>query len=285
MNTAEVAIEHVLAGVLALCAFALPFVSRPQLSGRLSQNAFIVAVLGAAYLFGVVFDRLADTILGPLEHHLRLGIARQSQKKQTNSENAIEDPCPQDKLEFCLRGHDDARVQWMDSLRGRIRTSRALCVLGAPAVLGIVIFLLWNTHEARLHWKPHLFVMLNLLLVFGSVFGSVLVQWLSEWAKQTKNHKLEEQLNNLIPPRTYELGKCKTRMEPWKHVIVFSLLYWLMLLNSITVTAWIVPGFKLKRIAVWLGAAAIVCLSLMAWSQITRTYMGFIKRGGPCRPK
>jgi hypothetical protein len=285
MNTAEVAIEHVLAGILALCAFALPFVSRPQLSGRLSQNAFIVAALGAAYLFGVVFDRLADTILGPMEHWLRLGIARQAAtRKQSNSEGPISDPFPQDQLEFNLRGEEDARVQWMDSLRGRIRTSRALCVLGTPAALGIAVFLLWNTHEARLHWKPHLFVILNLLLVFLAVFGLLLVHWLSVFAKQNRNKKLEERLNNIIPPRTDELGKCKTRMTPWKHAILFTVPYWLMMVNSITVTAWIVPGSDLRKIAIWLGAAAMFGLALAAWSQITSTYMAFINRGTAGRP-
>ena len=41
MKTAEVAIEHVLSGLLALCAFVLPFLgSSPQLSwGSLTGSA------------------------------------------------------------------------------------------------------------------------------------------------------------------------------------------------------------------------------------------------------
>lgn len=54
-----------------------------------------------------------------------------------------------------------------------------------------------------------------------------------------------------------------------------------MLLLSLTVMAWISSGSGLKRVAIWICGAAVVSLSLLAWSQITKTYMGFIARQMP----
>lgn len=256
MNTAEVAIEHILAGMLALCAFALPFISRPQVSGRLSQSAFIVAVLGAAYLFGVVFDRLADTILNPMEHYTRLKLASKLKKYQQPPEP---DPFPQDLLEFSLRTANGGRVAWMESLRGRIRTCRALCVLGAPAAMGIAIFMRWNTHEAGLHWKPHSLVAVNLVLVL------ILV--------------LIQRLELLTPPRTKDLVYSdKPLLKAWKLTLFVSSFYFLMLIYSLAVTAWILTDSRWKRFGILLGGAAVVGLSLLAWHQITKTYMSFVAR-------
>src|SRR5438034_6254538 len=139
MKTAEVAIEHILTGVLALCAFLLPFLSEFGIAGKVLQNEVLVGALGVAYLFGVAFDRLADTILSSMEHYLRLSLADEylGNKKPTLDG----DPFPQDQLEFALRSQKSGRLEWMDSLRSRIRTSRGLCVLGAPAAMGLLIFL------------------------------------------------------------------------------------------------------------------------------------------------
>lgn len=259
MNTAEVAIEHILAGMLALCAFALPFISRPQVSGRLSQNAFIVAVLGAAYLLGVVFDRLADTILGPMEHYARMKLAKNLKKDPSPSQP---DPFPQDLLEFSLRAAEGGRLAWMDSLRGRIRTCRALCVLGAPAAMGIATFMRWNTHEVGLHWKPHSLVAVNLVLVLSLV--------------------LIQRVKRFKPPRTKDLTCLACSDEPLllarKQARLVSSLYFLMVILSLAVTAWILPGSYWKRFGILLGGAAVVGLSLLAWHQITKTYMSFVAR-------
>ena len=65
MKTAEVAIEHVLAGLLAICAFILPFV--PRTHDLKIDNTEIVGVLGLAYMIGVVFDRVAETRVDALD--------------------------------------------------------------------------------------------------------------------------------------------------------------------------------------------------------------------------
>jgi len=217
--------------------------------------------LGASYLFGVGLDRLADTILSPIEHYLRLSLAKDCLLKRKSTYEG--DPFPQDQLEFSLRQADDGRLAWMDSLRGRIRTTRALSVMGAPAAMGIAIFFRWNTHGAKLHWWPHSFVIVNLFLVLGSV----LVLWLTSWCKHLKQFKAA---------RTNELAN--RTINSWNYAVGFSSLYVLMLLQSLTVTALVLPGSALKRFAVWICGAAVVSLALISWSQITKTYLAFIYR-------
>ena len=72
MNTAQVSIELILAGILALCAFVLPFWKGESISPQLLQSEALIGFLGLAYLLGVVFDKLADTMLTPAEHYLRI---------------------------------------------------------------------------------------------------------------------------------------------------------------------------------------------------------------------
>lgn len=46
MKTAEVAIEHVLTGILALCAFVLPFLSWLNFNGTLFKGGNTLVPLG-----------------------------------------------------------------------------------------------------------------------------------------------------------------------------------------------------------------------------------------------
>src|SRR5258705_12994449 len=107
MKTAEVAIEHVLTGVLALCAFLLPLLSGSSFNERMLESETLIGVLGMAYLFGVVFDKLADTVLSPIEQWLRLGLANEFLEENGPRYNG--DPFPQDVLEYSLRGDKNGR--------------------------------------------------------------------------------------------------------------------------------------------------------------------------------
>jgi hypothetical protein len=138
LNTAQVSIEYVLTGLLALCAFVLPFVPKLPSNWDQSLSTSLVGVLGVAYLLGVVFDRAADSILSPLEQYIRLRLA--SNKILDHRPWLGNDPFPQDALEFRLRHEKDGRLEWMEALRGRIRTIRALVVLGPPAAIGMTIY-------------------------------------------------------------------------------------------------------------------------------------------------
>jgi hypothetical protein len=270
MKTAEVAIEHVLSGILALCAFALPFFSHEQMNLKLIQSGAVVGILGAGYLFGVIFDRVADTILNPVEHYLRLSVAG---RHFAQSKLAYEgDPFPQDNLEQFLRQQNDGRLEWMDSLRSRIRTSRGLSVLGAPAAMGIAIFVEPNAAQSNLRGNPLSFVVTNLILVLLSVLVTTFLTW--------KKNPWYEAFKSL---RTSDLvtGGSDLMKDALLSTVLFSSLYFLMLANSIIATAIILSSHRFTRLAMIIAGAAIATLVLMVWYRITATYMTFLARNLP----
>lgn len=261
MKTAEVAIEHVLAGVLALCAFVLPLFGGLNINPVLLQSGALIGVLGIAYLLGVVFDKVADTLLSPLEDGLRLD---QANKKKPRFNG---DAFPQDALEFALRGEKGGRLEWIDSLRSRIRTARGLAVLGLPAALGIAIYL--NPPgvddaiaRTSLKW-PHLAIALNLLLIVSSVGLSHVKGW-----KMPKTFELPED----------DRERKKKMVEARKHMWIRSSLYLLMLFASALSMAIIAASQVNRYEIIAIGICGIVAslLALWAWRRITKTYMSFI---------
>jgi hypothetical protein len=267
VKTAEVAIEHVLTGLLALAAFGLPLLSGLCLDGKFPQGEALVGVLGLAYLFGVVFDKLADTILSPLEQWLRLD---QADKLLAADQPAYRgDPFPQDALEFSLRGEQDGRLEWMDSLRSRIRTSRGLAVLGLPAALGIAVFHHFTNDPAgaQAMWArwPSALVVASLLFLVGSV----------GIAKRFKGDRTDT-LKKDAEDRKKQMRKATTTRRRATACCA------LLLIPAVTVSAagaW----HTADREALVIGACGAVAtlLGLWSWRRITGTYLAFIARKLP----
>lgn len=264
MKTAEVAIEHILTGMLALCAFALPLLPSVHISQKLDATE-AAGVLGMAYLFGVVFDRLADTILGPMEHHLRLSLAHRFLKD--NQPRYKGDPFPQNALEFSLRSEQSGRLEWMDSLRSRIRTSRGLSVLGVPAAMGIAIFLRYRNASAIV-WNswPYLAVAINVLLMFLSVM-------ISTYFKPIRTFELSP----YSVTRESQMASARWRMR------ICSLFYFLILLNSAATILLIRPlaASGLVRVLIVICGGIAILFPWWAWRHITETHMSFIHRKLP----
>lgn len=278
MKTAEVAIEHVLTGILALCAFALPLLSGSNnLQKLFTHDSAVVGVLGAAYLIGVVFDRLADTMLSPMEQYLRLKLAGRWLAERLKNKAPLYkgvDPFPQDALEFSLRGGEGGRLEWIDSLRGRIRTCRGLAVFGAPAAMGVAIFVHFTPGlgNGQWSWQPRLVIGLNLLFVLLSVLGA----WLRSGEKDSWNEGFQTyRTSELQEPRP------QPRMEPLRHMIVFSDCYLLMLLTSLAATSYILSENRQQGVLIFICGAGLVILALSAWYRITATYMSFVYRQMP----
>jgi len=278
MSTAQVSIELVLAGILALCAFVLPFLPGSNVSIDLLQSEALIGILGVAYLLGVIFDKLADTILNPMESFLRLKQANKLLDKKTNFKGG--DAFPQNKLEFVLRKAKDGRLEWMDSLKSRIRTSRELAVLGLPATMGIII------HEnvskgcgvdlsaCNSQWI-YTFVVLNLLIFIATA-------WLESKTSDEDSTSREKQSTRLktddLDPnpkkRAEQLQQARTQ------TLNSSIPYYLLIANSaiaIGITALLKPQTP-YIIMIGAGGAMISLLALWTFLRITRTYMKFIAR-------
>ncbi|MDO8754802.1 MAG: hypothetical protein Q7J80_12970 [Anaerolineales bacterium] len=265
MNTAQVSIELILAGILALCAFVLPFWTGSDISKDLLQSNALIGFLGMAYLFGVVFDKLADMILNPFEKFKRL---QQADEYLSDHPRCKGDPYPQNVLEFRLRKSKDGRLDWMDSLKSRIRTSRELAVLGLPATMGITLYQSLAKDCAGAAICPsrglYMFVVINIVLVFAAVLNS-------------KSHSRMPNTNQL---KTDKFERARQMIQARRQMYINSSVYYLMMINSALAIAFVAVGNW--GVAVFgLGGVFITLLGLWTWSTITRTYLKFIAREMP----
>jgi hypothetical protein len=138
MKTAELQVEHVLIGAVVLATGLVPWL--PELSRWVEHhdnalNLVAGAVsLGAAYLLGIMFDRLADTLTEPLERHqrLRFGLRQRfiiARVKWTDDpQQPWPDLFPEDRYRMQALRDEEAVVAWVDYQRLRVRLSRALAI-------------------------------------------------------------------------------------------------------------------------------------------------------------
>ena len=265
MNTAQVSVELILAGILAICSFVLPFTAGPDFNRALTaDNMIFIAVLGVAYLFGVVFDKLADVLLSPFEKYKRLERADEYLKKYPKYK---EDPFPQNELEFRLRKEKDGRLDWMDSLKSRIRTSRELAVFGLPATAGIVVYLrvLADCKAVICENGNQLwFVGINIALMIIAVLTSRRSKGIPDTGSLVQNSTQRTS--------QMKLAQKKMLIQPWT--------YYLILLNSLTVI--ILNTQNITSIAIFgVGGTFITLLGFWSWNTITQTYLKFIAREMP----
>jgi len=129
MKTTEVAAEQVLIGFLVLAAALLPVA---DLQRALQQGVPLTAAVGfvgVAYLIGVPFDRLADTLLAGVE---KWQDARFAERELVTRR-------AEEEIQAVLLA-GGAAAEWLDYLRSRIRVARAVSVylpaLTVSAALG-----------------------------------------------------------------------------------------------------------------------------------------------------
>ncbi|MCP5044879.1 MAG: hypothetical protein GY944_27950 [bacterium] len=261
MKTAEVAIEHVLAGLLVISAFLLPFVSElPVVLEPELDTKDVVGVLGLAYMIGVVFDRVADTLLSPRERYLRLEVAAKHASKSAG------DPFPQRELEYELREKNDGRLEWMDSLRSRIRTARELGVWGQPAALGLVVYAV-SRADAQPYSPALLFgwgvVLLNVgLIVYGL--------WTVEGSGKDYRTDTYFKRSDVLLAKTVLADA-----EQWKRRKSIPL--WALQIGSLS-GAVVVGALACDIVLIGVGFASafFVYMAMASRARITRTYLTFV---------
>ena len=140
MKTTELYVEQILIGGLILAIFALP--AAPDIVCWLTASAGAkgannislgLAVAGSvvglsiAYLLGLIFDRVIDTLMDPWLCHLRLRFAHEQFAKIPIR---TEDPFPEADLTLRVFQIGGDVAERFDYLRVRIRLSRAMAALG-----------------------------------------------------------------------------------------------------------------------------------------------------------
>ncbi len=135
MNTTALFAEQLVIGVLALLAFGI--LVDPTLLASLSGTMWggIALVVPLAYVVGIVYDRVADSILQSFEAHHRLWIVYKG-KKVINEQG---DVFPENEIRMRLFESAGAS-SYADYLRSRLRLVRALAtLLPAMTVAGFLI--------------------------------------------------------------------------------------------------------------------------------------------------
>lgn len=133
MNTAEVTIDQVLAGIFGLLLCLAPFVD-PSARCFVDSTVGSAVLLALAYLVGAVFDKVFDSALARTEQWQRLELARKRAKASVKGDEVPKeyDWFDQAKLEHDLRSREGATA-WLNHLRTRLRLSRTLAI-AAPLV-------------------------------------------------------------------------------------------------------------------------------------------------------
>ena len=148
MNTGELYVEQIVVGSLVLATAAMPWL--PEIIEAVpSETAMSIVTasiaVGIAFLIGVPFDRLADTISDRLDAHNRLRFAlkkakgRRLEPVDAEASGSGHDYFPEDRLRLSAFREAAPVVDWIDYHRSRIRLTRALWVYGPGCTLAATI--------------------------------------------------------------------------------------------------------------------------------------------------
>jgi len=251
VSTTEVFVEQVLIGLLVLLVVAMLCAGSVEELAELAQGDLLqgVAILGAAYLIGIVYDRVADTMLQDVERHARLRFLF----KERFSRLRDADPFPEDRLRTMLHGRAPATTQ-ANYLRTRMRLTRALATI-LPALTTAWVLRQASGLHPCLRWTG--------LLMLPLLYGLALVsRFLVDRPPRTNDAEKLEDYRMVIARKS--VGVCQQiREEPLTPIF----LVWLGV--SLLLAAF--AGRPALVVAV-LGGAALTLLCGWVWWRITRTF-------------
>ena len=279
MKTTEVFVEQVLIGLLVILNFAL--LASPALVSQLKFDFQTgAAVVGAAYLIGIVFDRFADTLLEDIERHNRLKFALNEENrwlkslagdKPNDAENASisKDFFPEDEYRMKLFDNGEA-VSYANYLRTRIRLSRAMAVL-IPGLT--VAFLLRVTREriSRTEW-------ISSVMMLGLLYGGALM------AQLIRGMKRKGKTVWYKPPRTDryadEVTCYKESLLNKSHRVFLALIepsFWALTLMTCLGARLSVQTGRRIFLLVPVAGIALTLLTGWTWLRIHHTFMAFLR--------
>ena len=264
MKSTELFVEQTLTGFLVLSAAAAPFVG-VELLQEVSDEAkggldigSAAGAIGAAYLLGVIFDRFADTLLERVNRWNRLLFA--IELKEKNEGLSPQDPFPEDRLQIEVIHQGGEAWEWMDYLRARIRTARAMAAFVPALTLSLALTVGFRD-------RPDV-TRVVLAIVVTAYVTSFLVSRI-----------LEKSPRRL--PKTYDLrtdddferarASMRTMREP---------VFWLsMFLSAVGATLIVVNDGPERDVmgAVLATGAVLAAISAWAWWRMTITFMQFLR--------
>lgn len=201
----------------------------------------IAVWVGIAYLAGLIYDRIGDTLLERIEKRQRLELAIDEWEKKP----ASRDPYPEDAYRAAVlaRGEDIARQY--NYFRTRVRLTRALASLLPAATVAMLVH-----RNALSGWL----VTFDVIAAYGLVAT----------------------INTVMPrlPRTNEAGFATyiEQTKRWRTAYASSIAGLLALVALMCVAARDARDFAI----IGAGVAATV-LAAWVWIRITGTFMAFLR--------
>lgn len=264
MKSTELFVEQTLTGFLVLSAAAAPFLGLEAIQ-KVSDEATggldigeAAGAIGAAYLLGVIFDRFADTLLERFNRWNRLLFA--IELKEKNEGLSPHDPFPEDRLQIEVIHEGGEAWEWMDYLRARIRTARAMAAFVPAVTLSLALAIFFHERRGTVQ------------AVLGIVLAAYVMSFLASRILEKSDRRL---------PKTYHLrtdAECqhardmmRTLREP-----VFWLGVFLAAVGG-TLIALAAEADRPALAGVLATGAVLGGISGWAWWRTTITFMQFLR--------
>jgi len=280
MKTTEIFVEQVIIGGLVIL---IGYILFPQdvekclkcFDGTFAQISLGVLLVGAAYLIGIVYDRLTDTMFQDLERHCRWSylFSKKGFDEVWECVQSDKDPYPENQYRIAVLKSDSA-VYKEDYFRRRLRLTRAFATLIPGVSIAIVLHIYKGcTNEAWYTFKAAL-IPVAYLLAFLS-----------------KNTKYEF-IRGEIPPKTNDFNteekkkKIETYCENYKSkrkrnfllftffdraFIVLFFIFWCITIVEAFLSE------QIKFISVMLAGTILATIVTWTWWRIYYTYFDFLK--------
>jgi hypothetical protein len=230
-------------------------------------------LLGFAYLIGMVYDRIADTLLQDLESHSRLQCALESFKIRDYGVDRFSvpptDPFEDGKYRILVLGNSQA-TDHMEYLRSRLRLTRALATVLPGIMLSLLLAMDWG--KASSWWMA-------VAVTLPAIYAATL------FLKVSKRRKLFKR-----PPKTYQLEALREYMyracmlrensRPPRHILwlLFQDEVWIgLLLLAITASILILSTRFYARFSVVFVGLALTVIVGWSWWRISGTFFSFLR--------
>jgi hypothetical protein len=298
VKTGELFVEQVLIGFVMLAAVAVPWAPEVLALARRPEPFFGVvvgaALLGLAYLIGILGDRVADTLTEGLERHQRLRFALTRRLAERGSaarlspprERAWDDPFPEDRLRLAVLRDAAPVVQWLDYHRSRVRITRALAVWLPALTLSAVIA------SARLSPNSGIAATHAWLVVTVAVYVAAAAR-----VAFPGRHASKRRAPRTDSPEAYDYGvsngfaddgtASRERRRRTLRLIVLDdpAVRGGLVLHGLALALSFLPPFQTTMVGVAVTGAALGILSSWTWWRISWTFRTYLLEAGRRRPE
>jgi hypothetical protein len=279
LKTTELVAEQVLIGLLVISIVALVAYDPENpiiiLNNKSSVDLILTGglLIGAAYLIGMVYDRMADTLLQDIESHGRLQFALRSFKiKDCGTDRytvPTADPFEEGKYRILVLDNSQA-TDHMEYLRSRIRLTRALATLIPGIMVSLLLAMDWGRASAA--WKA---VAITVPLVYAVVFFLKVMKRKELFKRPPKTYQLEE-----VRKYMYRARMLRDNSSPPRHVLwlLFQDEVWIgLLILAIAASILVLSTRSYDRLSIAFLGLALTIVVGWSWWRICGTFYAFLR--------